>query len=172
VTWRLAVAAAVLVVVAGVAESRAEDRKADAGPDLSTAKSTTLAWIDASWAGNSSVVQQVLVDDEQQREFMAGPLRFSAALRALEAAAVKRFGEPGRQVTGYPDGSAKAMEKHLDIKEEGDRATASLGEAMRRHGQETDHPRPEGRQGPRPRALRRQARRHRGRGRSRRSAKR
>jgi hypothetical protein len=48
----------------------------------------------------------------------------------MEKAAVKRFGEPGRQVTGYPDGSAKAMEKHLDIEEEGDRATASLGEAM------------------------------------------
>jgi hypothetical protein len=41
-----------------------------------------------------------LVDDEQQRKFMEGPLRFSAALRALEAAAVKRFGESGRQVTG------------------------------------------------------------------------
>jgi len=61
---------------------------------------------------------------------MSGPLRFSAALRALEAAAVKRFGESGRHVTGYPDRSAKGMEKHLEIEEDGDRATASLGEAM------------------------------------------
>ncbi len=70
------------------------------------------------------------VDDEQQREFAAGPLRFSAALRALEEAAARRFGKPGRQVAGHPDGSAKAMEKHLEIKVEGDRATASLGDAM------------------------------------------
>ena len=131
VTWRLAAAAAaMLIVLARVSASRAEDRKADASPDLSTVKSAALAWIDASWAGNASVAHQVLVDDERQRKFMEGPLRFSAALRAMEKAAVKRFGEPGRQVTGYPDGSAKAMEKHLNLKEEGDRATASLGEAM------------------------------------------
>ena len=130
VTLRLGVAAVTLIVLASVAASRAEDRKADARTDLSTVKSAALAWIDASWAGNASVAHQVLVDDEQQRKFMEGPFRFSAALRALETAAVKRFGEPGRQVTGYPDGSAKAMEKHLEIKEDGDRATASRGEAM------------------------------------------
>jgi hypothetical protein len=124
------VVAATLIVLACAAASRAEDRKADASPDLSTVKSAALAWIDASWAGNPSVAHQVLVDDEQQRKFMEGPLRFSAALRALEAAAVKRFGESGRQVTGYPHGSAKAMEKRLEIKEDGDRATASLGEAL------------------------------------------
>ena len=118
------VAAVLMAFVGHVAASRADDkdRKAEAVPDLSTVRSAALAWIDASWAGNASAAHQVLVDDEQQRKFMAGLLRFSAALRALEKAAVKRFGEPGRKVTGYPDGSAKALEKHLEVKEEGDRA--------------------------------------------------
>ena len=107
-----------------------KDEKADAEPDLSTAKSAALAWIDASWEGNASNAQQVLVDDELQRKFMDGPLRFSAALRALESAAVKQFGKPGWQVTGYPDGSAKTMEKKLQIEEEGDHATASAADAM------------------------------------------
>jgi len=125
--------ATLMAVVGGVTVSLAEDRnaaKAEPAPDLSTAKSATLAWIDAAWAGNAAVVHQVLVDDEQQRKFMAGPLRLNTALRALESAAVKQFGESGRQVTGYPDGSATAMEKKLEIEEEDGRATASLEEAM------------------------------------------
>ena len=127
--WRLGGAAAVLMVVAWVAASRAEDGKADDSPDLSTAKSSALAWMDASWAGKVSVAHQILVDDEQQRKFMAASLRFSASLRTLESAAVKQFGESGRQVTGYPDCSAKAVEKNLRINEEGDLATASLEDA-------------------------------------------
>ena len=61
---------------------------------------------------------------------MAGMLRFSAALRALESAAVKQFGEAGRQVTGYPDSSAAAMGNKLEIKEEGDRATVSIKDSL------------------------------------------
>ncbi len=128
---RLVIAAVALTVVACFAESRAEVPKPEASPDLSTAKSAALAWIDASFAGDVSIAHQVMIDDEQQRKFMAGPLRFGASLKILEQAAVKQFGDEGRQVTGYPDGSAHAMEKQLTIKEDGDQATATVGDAAR-----------------------------------------
>jgi hypothetical protein len=103
---------------------------AAAAPDLSTVRSAALAWVDASWNGDAGVADQILVDDDAQREFMAGPLRFSAALRALEAAAIEQWGDAGRQVGGYPDGSAKAMEPKLETTEEDDRASASFGKSM------------------------------------------
>ena len=101
-----------------------------AAPDLSTVRSAALAWVDASWNGDVAVAHQILVDDDAQREFMAGPLRFSAALRALEAAAIERWGDAGRHVSGYPDGSAKAMEPKLEITADDDRASASFGKSM------------------------------------------
>lgn len=108
--------------------AKAEDTKP--APDLTTARSAALAWIDASWNGDTHAAHQILVDSREQRETMAGSLRFCAALRSLESAAVKQFGEAGRRVTGYPDGSAKAVENQLEIKEDGDRATASMRDAV------------------------------------------
>jgi hypothetical protein len=104
--------------------------KPDERPDLSTSKSAALTWIDASWNGDAHLAHQVLVDDKKQREFIAGLLKFSAAVRALEAAAMKKFGKAGLQVTGYPDGSAKALQAKIKIDEDGDRATVSIDNAL------------------------------------------
>jgi hypothetical protein len=129
---------AIAVVVAfalaeNLAAYPAEYGKADNSttrPDLSTAKFAALAWIDACWNGDARLAHQVLVDDPKQRDFMAGPLKFSAALRTLESTAVKKFGEAGRQVSGYPDGSAKAVEAKIKIKEDGDRATVTMDDVL------------------------------------------
>ena len=133
ISWASTVVVVACAIAGRVAVCRAEDQKAEdaeVAPDLSTARSAALAWIDACWSGDARAAHKVLVDEERQREFMTGPLRFSAALRALESAAVKQFGDAGKRVTGYPDGSAKSIEKQLEIKEEGDRAAASGREAV------------------------------------------
>jgi hypothetical protein len=112
----------------------AQEQKAptsNPSPDLSTPRSAALAWIDATFMGDARTVHQILVDDPKQRDFLSASLRFSAALRALEAAAVQKFGDAGRNVTGYPDGSAKTMQGQLKVEQLGDQAKISSPDASR-----------------------------------------
>jgi hypothetical protein len=127
------VAFVAVALIGNISVPRADDaRPGDpkTRPDLSTAKSAALGWIKACSIGDASLAHQILVDDQKQRDFIAGSLEFGAALRALETAAVKIFGKAGREVTGYPDLSAKAVEAKLKIKDDGDRATVTMDDAL------------------------------------------
>lgn len=124
---------ACLFLLGSIASSNAEGnppKDAEVKPDLSSPKSATLAWLDASWSGDASTVHKILVDDAKQREFVAGTLRVNAAFRTLEAEAIERFGEAGKKVTGYPVVSSKYFAKKITIEEQGDRATVSIKDAM------------------------------------------
>lgn len=120
-----------LSAVAAVGAPEGANQSADKEcPDLSSPRAAALAWIDAAWDGDIDRARQILVPDDKQLEAVMSMLHWSAARRELEAAGEARFGEAGRKVSGYPDGSATGVKDRLKVSVDGDVGTAELPDSV------------------------------------------
>lgn len=102
---------------------------AAADPDLTSARSAALAWIQAVGRGDITAAYKMLRDDPADRALAADLLCLNAAIRNLESASLSKFGDAGKRVTGYPDGP-KATADQLRVREDGDSATADVPGSM------------------------------------------
>jgi hypothetical protein len=114
---RLAPLAVVLAVALGGARPASA---AEVKPDPSTPKGAAAALFKAMQSGDAAAVRPLVVGTDRQVALFQAMVPLTGAFKALETAAVKKFGPEGKQITGGGSATTPAadLEDELEAAQE------------------------------------------------------